>query len=150
MTVVGFNTTANVEATVTTIVDTDDVFTVLRLVGFSLESADIGQAVAQAESKCFEDAVGDITLVDAKWGPSIGPFQIRSLRYPNAFSGADQHRIAFALRDRFFNAKVAFMITKGGTDWTLWSTFKNGTHTQFLGQKPKFQVGHANAAKWWV
>ena len=36
-------------------------------------------AVAKGESGWRTDARGDVALVDAKWGPSIGLWQIRSL-----------------------------------------------------------------------
>jgi hypothetical protein len=130
-------------------VDTDDLLTVLRLVGFPESTLDVAQAVAQAESQCYEDAVGDITLVTAKFGPSVGLFQIRSLRSPQSFGASDRPRIAFALRNRFYNASAALTISKGGTDWSAWSTFANGSHTPFLGQAPQIRTGHSRADDWW-
>jgi hypothetical protein len=135
---------------VTASVDVDpmDLRTLLLMVGWAPDKVDVAQAVAQAESSTFSDAVGDITLVDAKWGPSIGLFQIRSLRYPLSFAGADMLRIAYALRNPWYNASAALAITNGG-DWSKWSTFTNGDYRQYLGQSPKVRTGHANASQWW-
>ena len=129
-------------------VDLNDLVTVLTLVGFP--DLDTAQAVAQAESGCYSDAVGDLDITSPKWGPSIGLFQIRSLRSPQTFyGGPDQWRYAWPLRDPIFNAKAAFAISKGGTDWTPWSTFTSGAYKTYLGQKPAIKTGHSAAASWW-
>lgn len=136
--------------TVPTSVETDDLRTVLALVGFPADKIDVAQAVAQAESSGgYEDAVGDITLVTAKYGPSIGLFQIRSLRSPQTFTGVDLWRYAWPLRNRWFNASAALAMSKGGTDWTPWSTFTSKAHEAFLGQSPVIKTGHSRAADWW-
>ena len=129
------------------VVNTDDLKTVLRLVGFPEDSLDVAQAVAQAESQMYEDAVGDLTLATAKYGPSIGLFQVRSLRSPQSFTGSDRYRLAFALRDRFWNAQAALSISKGGTDWSAWATYGGGQHVQYLGQSPQIRTGHERAAE---
>jgi hypothetical protein len=129
--------------------DMTDLRTLLAVVGWPADKIDVAQAVAQAESQGgYADAVGDITLVDAKWGPSIGLFQIRSLRSPQSFGGADLWRYAFPLRQPFYNAQAALAITNGG-DWSKWATFISGAYKQYLGQSPKIKTGHAQAAEWW-
>jgi len=35
------------------------------------------------------------------------------------------------LKDPYLNARAAFEISKGGTDWTPWTTYKNGKYRQF-------------------
>lgn len=142
------------QVSVTTMVETDDLRTVLGLAGFTADKVDVAQAIAQAESQGYEDAVGDTSLVTAKYGPSIGLFQIRSLRSPQTFGGLDAMRYAYPLRNRFYNAAAALQISKGGTDWTGWSTFtKDSTgvapYEKFLGQAPLIKTGHAKAADWW-
>lgn len=144
--------TVSVPATVVTAtvaVDTNNLKTVLRLVGWAEANLDMGQAIAQAESGAYSDAVGDITLIGEKYGPSIGLFQIRSLRSPQSFGGNDLYRYAWPLRNPFFNAAAALAITKGGTDFALWSTFTSGAYKPYLGQDPVIKTGHAQAANWW-
>lgn len=37
-----------------------------------------------------------------------------------------------ALYTPIVNIKIAYSLSKGGTDWTPWSTFNNGKYRQFL------------------
>src|SRR6266496_1482726 len=55
--------------------------------GFTGQDRVIGVAVVLAESGGRTDASGDVHLQDGKWGPSIGLFQIRSLRRSGAPAG---------------------------------------------------------------
>jgi hypothetical protein len=135
--------------TVTVSVDTTNLKTLLRLVGWPDAQLDLGQAIAQAESQCYADAVGDVSLVNEKYGPSIGLFQVRSLRSPQSFGGLDLYRYAWPLRNPFFNAAAALAITKGGTDFSLWSTYTSGSYKAFLGQDPVIRTGHSAAGNWW-
>jgi len=134
-------------------VDMTDLRTLLTIVGWPDAQIDMAQAIAQAEAgdgkgNVFSDAVGDTTLIDVKWGCSIGMFQIRSLRHPPSFGGADIWRWAYPLRQPFYNAQAAYAITNGG-DWSKWSTFTSGAYKPFLGQSPKIVPGHARANEWW-
>lgn len=63
-------------------------------------------------------------------------------------NAADRWRIAFALRHPDFNATAARVISKDGTDFSLWSTFKNGTYKQFLDLDYELRTGHPNADRW--
>lgn len=135
--------------TVPTSLDTDDLTTILALVGFPADKIDTAQAVAQAESQGYVDAVGDITLVSAKYGPSIGLFQVRSLRHPPSYGGLDLWRHAWPLRNAWFNASAALALSKAGTDWSAWSTFTSNAYQAFLGQRPVVKTGHKSAADWW-
>lgn len=87
-------------------------------------------------------------MINEIWGPSIGWFQIRSLRDPQSGNQADLWRIAFALRHPDYNATAARVISKGGTDFSLWSTFRNRTYEQFLGLDYELRTGHSQADKW--
>jgi hypothetical protein len=139
------------ERTVVATIDIDltNLKTVLRLAGWPEAQLDIGQAIAQAESQCYSDAVGDITLASEKWGPSIGLFQVRSLRSPQSFGGVDIWRYAWPLRQPLYNAAAALAITKGGTDFAAWSVFTSGSYKQYLGGDPTIKTGHSAAASWW-
>lgn len=37
-----------------------------------------------------------------------------------------------ALRDPAINIKVAYSLSKGGTDWTPWSAYNNGSYKKWL------------------
>lgn len=139
------------EQVVTASIDVDltNVRTVLRLAGWADDKLDLGQAIVQAESQCYSDAVGDLTLIGTKYGPSIGLFQVRSLRSPQSFGGVDLWRYAWPLLQPIFNAQAALAITKNGTDFSAWSVYTSGSYKQYLGQDPTIKTGHSQAANWW-
>ncbi len=104
--------------------------------GLAADSAVIATAVSWAEIAYGDPdpdldpgAVGDEDLVDDIWGPSIGLWQIRSL---HAHSGTGKERDALRLPDPEFNARSMATISKGGTDWTPWSVWKNGRYAHHL------------------
>ncbi len=66
--------------------------------------------------------MGDVGLQDEKWGPSIGLFQIRSLKDPSKYK--DPMRNANFLDDPIFNVMAGYEKSKGGTDWGGWTTAK--------------------------
>jgi hypothetical protein len=87
-----------------------------------------------AESGGNSKAHGDKNLVDKKWGESIGLFQIRSLQNPQNYDekgSSDPWRDASKLEDPAFNAQAAFAKSKGGTDWSGWTTFNTGKYLQY-------------------
>lgn len=88
-------------------------------------------AIAGAESNYSDGATGDTTITDAKWGPSVGRWQIRSLK---AETGTGQWRDANRLRDPAFNARAAYAISAGGSNWSPWSTYTNGTYRRHLNE----------------
>jgi hypothetical protein len=75
-------------------------------------------AVARSESGFRARALGDGHLVDLTWGPSIGVWQIRSR---HADFGTGRPRDASRLIDPAFNARAAYAISGGGTDWSAWT-----------------------------
>lgn len=101
--------------------------------GFPANEVPMAVAVAIAENrgtwdgKTFEaGALGDVNLQTAKWGPSVGALQIRSLT-PAGMKGvkagsADSMRVAASLQDPAYNAKAgrAIWAERG---WAPWSTY---------------------------
>lgn len=107
----------------------------------------------QAHGVIWSDAVGDLDRMTAKYGPSVSPAQVRTLRpvehaEPFKYAAADRFRIAFALLNPYFAAAATWAISKGGTDWTPWSTFRDGAYLPFAGRSYPLVTGHKNAARW--
>jgi hypothetical protein len=106
----------------------------LQNAGFSGDSLNTAYGIVMAESGGRANARGDKHLVNKKWGESVGLFQIRSLQNPQNFDGkgsSDMWRDASKLEDPNFNAQAAFVKSKGGTDWSGWTTFNTGKYLQF-------------------
>ena len=103
--------------------------------GFTGSDIKIAAAVAMAESKGDPVVIGDQKLVDHKWGPSIGLFQIRSLKHPEQFSPPDTLRVTAKLKDPLYNAKTAKAI-KDAHNWKQWSTFTSGAYKQYMDGRP--------------
>lgn len=70
-------------------------------------------------------AVGDVNLQTSKWGPSVGLWQVRSLR---AETGTGQARDVNRLTDPTFNARSMVEISSGGTNWQPWSVYTSGKY----------------------
>lgn len=101
----------------------------------------------------YGDAVGDLVqladpLIAAKYGPSIGLCQGRSLRDPRIWGAADRWRIARLLRDPWFNAVAAWWISKGGTDFTPWTLYRSGGYLPHKGMDYVIVTGHPKADQW--
>ena len=103
--------------------------------GFRGKALHTAFAVALAESGGRADAVGDKTLVNEKWGPSYGAFQIRSLNNWKKYN--DPYRDASRLKNGSFNLDAAFKKSKGGNSWKGWSTFTSGGFTKYLDDASK-------------
>jgi len=56
------------------------IYTLLLQGGFSPDKARLMTAIAQAESARNPGAIGDVALQNGTWGPSVGLFQIRTLK----------------------------------------------------------------------
>lgn len=97
--------------------------------GLSASAATVATAVALAESGGRTDAVGDVALEDGTWGPSVGLWQIRSLK---AQSGTGGPRDATRLTDPAFNARSMAQISGGGANFKPWTTFTSGKWKNFL------------------
>jgi hypothetical protein len=101
----------------------------------------------------YNDAVGDLAqladpVVAAKWGPSIGSGQVRSLRDPNAWGTADRWRVADKLRDPWYNAHACWAISVGGTRKELWTPGRTGTYLPHSGEDFELHAGHIRAHLW--
>lgn len=98
--------------------------------GFTGDNRVIGVAVVLAESGGRSDVRGDVGIQTSKWGPSIGLFQIRSLKSQKGSGGT---RDELANLDPATNARHAHVVfVEAGNKWTPWSTFKHKTHEQFM------------------
>lgn len=102
-----------------------------RKAGFSGQALVTVVAIGLAESGGRTDAVGDVNLVDGKWGPSLNVWQIRSLHDQRGTGGP---RDEFALRDVDHAARAAFSISGGGANFAPWSVYKNGRYQAFMGR----------------
>jgi hypothetical protein len=85
-------------------------------------------AIAGAESQWNPNAIGDVALETAKWGPSCGFWQVRSLVSPSSFSYPDTLRDKNQLFDPQFNANAAYAFSKQGTNFGAWSTYMGGQY----------------------
>lgn len=99
------------------------IYGLARGVGLDPTSAVVATCIALAESGGRTDAIGDVALEDAKWGPSVGLWQIRSLRAQKGTGGV---RDEVALLNPAKNADSMKSISGGGTSFDAWSTYKNG------------------------
>jgi hypothetical protein len=100
--------------------------------GFRGKSLQTAFAVALAESGGRAKAVGDETIQNKTYGPSIGPFQIRSLKDPKKFGESGQWRDPKRLFDPSFNIKAAWNISNQGKNWKAWSAYSNGSFSKYL------------------
>ena len=101
-----------------------------RNAGFSGDALVTAVAIAVGESGLNPGAMGDTTITDAKWGPSVGLMQIRSF---NNERGKGSTRDERANLDPATNLVNAFTISGGGKSFTPWSVYKNGTYKKYLG-----------------
>ena len=82
-----------------------------------------------AESKGKSCAIGDVSLQQGNWGPSIGLFQIRSF---NTDRGTGSTRDQDANLDPRTNAHHAYELWLREGKWHPWSTWIHGTYKQYL------------------
>lgn len=114
----------------------DEVFDLCRDAGWLPYPAKIASAIAMCESATFVDGkpmadfskIGDQDLANAKWGNSIGGFQIRSLR---AQKGTGKWRDEDRLLRPWWNARSARHI-KNTQGWTAWSVYNSGQYRAYL------------------
>jgi len=91
---------------------------------------------------------GQWFVVNTKWGPSIGWFQVRALDDPTLWPPPDSLRIAERLRDARYAAQVAFEIWKKDGNFLKWSVFKSGAYKEFLDMDYELRTGHPRAGEW--
>lgn len=99
-----------------------DLVALARRAGFSEYALPKLTAVVHCESGGRPRAVGDGGLTDEKWGPSIGPFQVRSRWAEMTNFGKDSTRNPIMLwLSPQYGAESAFRISGGGKDWSAWT-----------------------------
>jgi hypothetical protein len=98
--------------------------------GFRGQSLITAVAIAGAESTWNPNATGDQSLTTAKWGPSLGFWQVRTLVNPNSFSYPDTLRVDPGLYDPQSNANAAYVFSKQGQNFGPWSTYMSGAYLQ--------------------
>ena len=112
----------------------DQIVAILREAGIPEKDIPMMVAIALAESKGNPKARGDLKRMNAKWNESVGLWQIRSLKDPENpnYNETDKLRVTEKLFDPVYNAKVAYAISKQGTDWTDWTTYTNNAYKGYL------------------
>lgn len=85
-------------------------------------------AIALAESGGNTDAIGDVSLENSTWGPSVGLWQIRSL---NSEKGTGGTRDEVANHNPQTNANHAMQILNG-SGLSAWSTYTNQAYRAHL------------------
>lgn len=100
----------------------------LSQAGFNSEQVHMMVAIGRAESGLRIDAVGDQALENAKWGPSVGLWQIRTLKVDPP-----------PCRDRTLlegnlshQAKCAYEISSGGQNYRPWSVYLSGAYKNHM------------------
>lgn len=111
-----------------------DIATVARAAGFTAGSLETAVAVALAESGGDTTARGDVGIQTSTWGPSVGLWQIRSIKKE---SGKGTPRDATRLIDPAFNARAAWSISAGGTSWRPWSVYTSGRYLLYRNRAKK-------------
>lgn len=99
--------------------------------GFSGPALVTAVAIAEAESGGNYPDPGDVNLQDSTWGPSIGPWQVRSLK---AQLGTGGLRDALANADPQTDANAAFSISGQGSNFGPWTTFTDGAYRSHLSE----------------
>lgn len=97
--------------------------------GFTGEALVHMVAISQGESGHDPGATGDTSLTNGTWGPSMGLSQIRSL---NEQRGTGGWRDAERLSDPLFNARAAYAISNGGTNFSPWTVWNEGIYKKYL------------------
>ena len=106
-------------------------YTYARQAGFDPAAAVIMAAISMGESGLNPSAIGDVSLQNGTWGPSVGLAQIRTLK---SQTGTGKTRDINKLRDPLQNMLAAYDISSKGKDFTPWTVYKTGKYRQFLGQ----------------
>jgi hypothetical protein len=105
------------------------VYALARAAGLTHEQAITATAITDGESGRDPGKVGDQSLADAKWGPSVGLWQIRTLR---AETGTGGTRDINRLKDPTFNARSMFAESEHGTNWRPWTVYKSGEYVSSI------------------
>jgi len=89
-------------------------------------------AIGLGESGGNDTALGDVGLQDSTWGPSVGLYQVRTVKGQTG-SGSDRDLSAL-MGDPDRQAQAALDISSKGTDFTPWTVFTSGKYQEYLDQ----------------
>lgn len=107
-----------------------EIYAAARTAGLSPPAAVISTAIALAESGGDDTNVGDQALEDATWGPSVGLWQVRTVK---SQTGTGGDRDINALQGNVSRQALAMLhISSGGVNWGPWTTYTTGKYKQFL------------------
>lgn len=119
-----------------------EIYQAARVAGMNVAQAVTATAVALAESGGNDTAVGDVGLQTGTWGPSVGVWQVRTLK---ADTGKGTDRDVTRLQGNLVEqAKAAWDISDHGTDWTPWTAYNTGAYSKFAIQA-RAAAGVANS-----
>lgn len=96
--------------------------TATAISGAEVNGKDVGLPINPA-------AVGDVKLANATWGPSVGLWQVRTLK---AETGTGRARDINILTNPQQNARAMAEISAKGTNWSPWSTYNDGLYRLHL------------------
>lgn len=109
-----------------------DIYKISRAAGLSVADSVMAVAIGLAESSGDDTAIGDVNLQNATWGPSVGIWQIRTLK---AETGSGSNRDINALRGNpARQADAMAAISQQGSNWSPWTVYNKGTYEQYLKQ----------------
>lgn len=109
-----------------------EVYAALVRAGFTSPAAVVMTAIAGGESGWDDTAVGDVGLQNSTWGPSVGAFQIRTVKRE---TGSHSIRDIGSLQGNLdVQAAAAYQISRQGKDFSPWTVYTTGRYQQFLDQ----------------
>lgn len=113
--------------------------------GFRGQALVTAVAVALGESGGRPDAMGDTTIQTGTWGPSVGLWQVRSIKRE---TGKGSTRDQQANLNPARNARAAFEISGGGKNFGPWTVFTKGIYRNHLSraQQAVSKIGQGNIA----
>jgi len=109
-----------------------ELMTMIAAGGFRGPALKTAYAISLAESGGRSNAKGDVSLQNEKWGPSVGLFQIRSLKDWKKYN--DPYRDASRLTDPKYNIEAAWKKSNEGTNFKPWSAYTNGAFAKHLSE----------------
>lgn len=121
-----------------------EIYATARAAGLSVAQAITATAIALAESSGDDRAVGDVGLQTGTWGPSVGLWQVRTLRAATGTGGVRD--ITWLTGDPTHQAAAMVAISGQGTDWSPWSVYTSGAYQQYLGQARAAAAGDTGVA----
>lgn len=105
-------------------------YAALRSVGATPTQAALLTAIGEAESGLNPAAVGDVSLENATWGPSVGVWQERTLK---ADTGKGTSRDIRFLQASVLNQARAALATLNSSGPSAWSTYSSGAYLHYTG-----------------